>query len=49
MDEKKKIEVIENLNFLERKLQQNCVQGGYQLCSDTMLRNMASIKIERKA
>jgi hypothetical protein len=35
--------VIENWNFSKRKLQQNCVQGGYQLCSDTMLGNMASI------
>ena len=36
------------LNFLE-KMQHKIVQGGYQSCSDTVLRNMASMKIERKA
>jgi len=50
--ENQKEEEMENrtrkLNFLE-KMQHKIVQGGYQSCSDTVLRNMASMKIERKA
>jgi hypothetical protein len=40
--------VVRKLNFL-KKMQRKILQGGYQISSDTMLRNMTSMKVERKS
>jgi len=45
---KKEIE-DKKIGFSLESATENIIQGGYQSCSDTMLRNMASMKIERKA
>jgi hypothetical protein len=39
---------MRKLDFL-KKMQWKILQGGYQISSDTMLGNMASMDIERKA
>jgi hypothetical protein len=42
MNEKRNKGGMRKLDFLE-KMQRKILQGGYQICSDTMLGNMASI------
>jgi hypothetical protein len=40
---------IEKIWFSQENAAENILQGGYRMCSDTMLGNMASMDIERKA
>jgi hypothetical protein len=40
---------IEKIKFSLENAAEKFVQGGYQSCSDTMLRNMASMEIREKS
>ena len=39
---------LRKLDFLKENAAENILQGGYQVCSDTMLGNMASMEGKRE-
>lgn len=47
MRKRKKIE--EKIKFSQENAAENILQGGYQICSDTMLGNMASMEEGEKS